>query len=211
MVTVGIGIYLAVVVINYGGYIDQIYRAKIDDALGGYFMSTDTSMLSPDEQTELYKNMQWEMEEALGLHQPFLLRSFRWFYQGITFNWGKANVMETQKDDSRDIREIVLEALPNTLLLAGVANAFVFLAQRCHRPLPVKTPRRLLGPVDAHAFALVIGAELDLCGAFDRYLCRLSCISCLMGECTTPFHRPQSSGMSRLWLNTCYCHSWPLS
>jgi len=128
VITVSIGIYLAVVVINYGGYIDQIFRANIDDALGGYFMSTDTSMLSPDEQTQLYEKMQWEMEESLGLHQPFLLRSFRWFYQGITFNWGKSNAIETQKGDSTDIREIVLEALPNTLLLAGVANAFVFLA-----------------------------------------------------------------------------------
>ncbi len=128
VVTVSIGIYLAVVVINYGGYIDQIYRARVDDALQGYFMSNDTTMLSPDEQTQLYEKMRWEMEEAFGLHQPFLLRSLRWFYQGITFNWGKANAMETQKDDLRDIRKIILEALPNTLLLAGVANAFVFLA-----------------------------------------------------------------------------------
>jgi peptide/nickel transport system permease protein len=128
VLTVCIGLYLAVVVINYGGYIDQIFRADIDDALRGYFMSNDTSMLSPDEQTQLYEKMQWEMEENLGLHQPFLLRSLRWFYQEITFNWGKANGMETQKDDSRDIRKIVLEALPNTLLLAGTANAFVFLA-----------------------------------------------------------------------------------
>jgi peptide/nickel transport system permease protein len=128
MVTVSIGIYLAVVVINYGGYIDQIYQANVDDALRGYFMANDTTMLSAEEQTALYEKLQWEFEEAYGLHEPFLLRSLRWFYQGITFNWGKANVMETQKDDSSDIRKIVLEALPNTLLLAGVANAFVFLA-----------------------------------------------------------------------------------
>ena len=128
VLTVCMGLYLAVVVINYGGYIDQIFRANIDDALGAYFKSNDTSMLSPDEQTQLYEKLHWEMEENLGLHQPFLLRSLRWFYQEITFNWGKANAMETQKDDSRDVRKIVLEALPNTLLLAGTANAFVFLA-----------------------------------------------------------------------------------
>jgi len=127
LVMLAIGIYLAVLAINYGGYIDKIYRAQIDDALGGYFMSTDTSMLSKEEQTQLYADLQKGMEQALGLDKPFLLRSLRWFYNGITFNWGQANQLETQ-EDSRDIRKIVFEALPNTLLLAGIANIFVFVA-----------------------------------------------------------------------------------
>lgn len=126
LVMLGIGIYLAVVAINYGGYIDQIYQAQIDDMLMGYFMSTDTSNLTPEEQTQLYDEMEWDLQEAFGLHEPFLLRCWRWAYQGASLNWGNARMLETQAGESSDVRQIVYEALPNTILLAGMANVLVF-------------------------------------------------------------------------------------
>ena len=99
LVPVSGGIYLAVGIINYGGVIDQIWRARVDDALQGYFMSTDTAILSEEEKVQLYEKMQTEMEEALGLNEPFLLCSLRRFYQGATLKWGKANSIATRKGD----------------------------------------------------------------------------------------------------------------
>jgi peptide/nickel transport system permease protein len=126
LVMLGIGIYLAVVAINYGGYIDQIYQAQVNEMLMGYFRSTDTSNLTPEEQTQLYDEMEWDLQEAFGLHEPFLLRCARWAYQGATLDWGDSRVITTRSGESKDTREVVFEALSVTVLLAGTANVLVF-------------------------------------------------------------------------------------
>lgn len=127
LVMLSIGIYLAVVVINYGGYIDQMYQAQIDEMLMGYFRSTDTSDLTPEEQTQFYDEMEWNLQESFGLHEPFLLRCARWATQGASLNWGKSWGFTTRNGESNDIREIIFEALSVTILLAGMANVLVFI------------------------------------------------------------------------------------
>jgi peptide/nickel transport system permease protein len=67
------------------------------------------------------------MEDAMGLNDPFLLRSFRWLKQGITLNWGETNARVSRyRSVEKDIRSVILESLPRTLLVFGTAYLVMF-------------------------------------------------------------------------------------
>jgi peptide/nickel transport system permease protein len=121
---VAIGVFLSIIVINYGGYIDKIVQANIDEALN--FMSLSMPGATIEEVAAATEQARWGMEEAAGLHQPFLLRCARWFAQGLTLDWGQTFLAETRGGTSHDVRSIILERMPNTLFLVGTANLLLF-------------------------------------------------------------------------------------
>ncbi len=121
---VAIGVFLSIVVINYGGYIDKIAEANIGEALN--FISLSMPGATVEEIAAATEQARWAMEEAAGLHQPFLLRCARWFVQGLTFDWGETFLAETRGGTSHDVRAIILERMPNTLFLVGTANLLLF-------------------------------------------------------------------------------------
>jgi len=121
---VAVGVFLSIVVINYGGYIDKIAKADIEDALN--FLSLSMPGATVEEIAAATEQARWGMEEAAGLHQPFLLRCVRWFAQGLTFDWGQTFLAETRGGTSHDVQAIILERMPNTLFLVGTANLILF-------------------------------------------------------------------------------------
>jgi peptide/nickel transport system permease protein len=127
LLMVAVGVYLAIVVINYGGYIDRIAQTQINESLN--FVSLSMRDSSPEEVAKATEEMRWAMEEAAGLHEPFLLRCVRWWYRALTLDWGKANFLGIPlglPNSSDDVRTVILSRLPNTLLLAGTANLVIF-------------------------------------------------------------------------------------
>jgi peptide/nickel transport system permease protein len=128
-VVVAVGIFLAIIVINFGGYIDNIHRADIDESLN--FISLGMRGATAEELTQATEKYRWAMEEAYGLHQPFLLRCVRWWYQTITFNWGtsyRIGVDRFLSSKEEPVTLIVLSRVPYTLLLAGSTNLILFFA-----------------------------------------------------------------------------------
>jgi peptide/nickel transport system permease protein len=128
-IMVAIGVFLAIVVLNYGGYIDKIFQAQIGESLNSISLSNPG--MSQEELLKLTEQARWGMEEAYGLHQPFLLRCVRWFYKAITFDWGEAHmslIMRGLEARSPDVRTVILVRLPRTLMLAGTANLLLFFA-----------------------------------------------------------------------------------
>lgn len=113
-----IGVFLAIFVINFGGFIDDIARDRIAWAMA--FMSMDMQGVPAEEKFETLEQAQWAMEEAAGLHEPFIRRSVRWFWRGMTFDWGDTG------RTSRAALQTILERFPNTLLLVGSANLVLF-------------------------------------------------------------------------------------
>lgn len=113
LLTLAVGVYLAVVVANLGGYVDEIIRANIDEGLnamgrGGYFGNI------PEEDRErVFEETRAQMEEAAGLNQPFLLRCLRWTYSAMRFEWATPDIWE---------------ALPYTLLLFAIAVVILLFA-----------------------------------------------------------------------------------
>ena len=126
---VAAGVFLAIVIINYGGYIDNIHRANIDEALQSVSLSMRGATRA--EVAQATEQLRWSMEEAFGLHQPFLLRCVRWFYQTMTFNWGISYSYAIDRYASGNLMgvpQIILGRLPYTLMLAGATNIILFFA-----------------------------------------------------------------------------------
>lgn len=124
---VAVGIFVVILVVNYGGYIDQILHARIYEALGAVAKSMPGA--SQEEINQAYVQAQKAMEEAAGLNQPFLARCVRWWVQALTFNWGKSSWLGTAfriTANRNDVTQVILDHMPNTLAVAGTANILVF-------------------------------------------------------------------------------------
>jgi len=125
---VSVGVFLAILVINYGGYIDKIFEAQIDESLNSLGLSMRGA--TPEQLVQATEQARWQMEEAMGLHKPFLARCVLWWWKAVRFDWGQTylRVSGFTSGMSQDVRKVLLDALPNTLLLGGTANVLLFFA-----------------------------------------------------------------------------------
>jgi peptide/nickel transport system permease protein len=125
--TIVVGVYLTVLIANMGGYVDEIRRGEIRERIGAQFatLSPEMRQLSAEERKQLIERLVAQEEERLGLNQPFIIRSFRYLEDAITLRLGKAIQMMSDKG-SREVKNILLERLPPTLMLWGLSNLILF-------------------------------------------------------------------------------------
>jgi peptide/nickel transport system permease protein len=125
-ITVVIGVYLTILIANMGGYVDNIRRGEIREAVGLRVLTDPTLRnLSPEARNERLAGIIRLEEERLGLNQPFLVRSFRYLRDALTLNLGRSQRMASNSG-SRQVRLIILERLPPTLLLFATAELILF-------------------------------------------------------------------------------------
>ncbi len=134
LVTVAISLFLAVMIANLGGYLDTILKAEVTESVNGMLMSGWLKNEPEDVRDREISQMVWNMEEARGLHQPFLGRVLEWWRRGITIDWGRSlrpytlyQVFMGNEVATFDIRTLIFTYLPRTLLFLGTANLLLFL------------------------------------------------------------------------------------
>ncbi len=127
-VTLIIGMFLVVIVLNMGGYIDEVYRANIYDILR--FTPPPEIGMTAEEVTAWANEIRASLEHAYGLDQPFLLRCVRWLGDALSFNMGdiSGSLALTGNNSTGMFRELLLGRLPYTLILFGVSNFLFFFA-----------------------------------------------------------------------------------
>jgi peptide/nickel transport system permease protein len=128
LLTIGIGLYLTLYILNLGGFVDEIQKAQIAEAVGmmGYGGGFDDI---PEEELDAYiENLIWQMEEARGLHEPLSIRTFRWWFDAITLNWGETQGNAWRNREPQSVKDVIFGRLPYTLLLVGAANVLLFFA-----------------------------------------------------------------------------------
>jgi peptide/nickel transport system permease protein len=127
-VTVIVGVYLTILIANMGGYVDSIRRGQIREEVAAVAMNDEAMQrLSPERRSQQIDEMIGLREKRLGLDQPFILRSFRYLSDALTLNLGRAENM-TSDSGSKQVRLIILERLPSTLVLFATANLGLFFA-----------------------------------------------------------------------------------
>ncbi|MBN1137790.1 MAG: ABC transporter permease [Anaerolineae bacterium] len=127
-VTVVISVYLTILIANMGGHVDKIQRGAIEETIGMQLaMNPQFKALSEDEKAKMRADMIAVQVTRLGLDKPFLARSFIFLKDALTLNLGRANQM-TSDTGSKQVKNIILERLPPTLLLFGTANIVLFFA-----------------------------------------------------------------------------------
>lgn len=125
-VTIVVGVYLTILIANMGGYVDTIMRNDIRERINMQVAAmTANTNISPEQRANLVQERIAAEENRLGLNTPFAVRSFRYLGNALQLKLGRALYMVSD-NGSREVRNIILERLPATLLLMGTSNLFLF-------------------------------------------------------------------------------------
>ncbi len=125
-VTVVIGVYLTILIANMGGYVDTIIRNEITDRIT-QAMAGNPAMrsMAPEQRQQILQQQIALEEKRQGLDTPVAIRNFRYLADALTLNLGRAINM-TSDSGSKEVRLIILERLPATLLLMGTSEITLF-------------------------------------------------------------------------------------
>ena len=124
--TVVIGVYLTIMIANMGGYVDRIMKSEIRDRVTQSIgFNPAMQRMDPDARRQLIEETIALEEERLGLNIPIAVRNFRYLSNALTLQLGRAINM-TSDSGSKQVRLILLERLPPTLLLMGISQLFLF-------------------------------------------------------------------------------------
>src|ERR1044071_5948723 len=126
--TVVIGIYLTIMIANMGGYVDRIMKNEIRDRVTQAIVGNPaTQKMDQAVRKKLVEETISREEQRLGLDIPIAVRNFRYLSNALTLNLGRAINM-TSDSGSKQVRLILLERLPPTLLLMGISQLFLFVS-----------------------------------------------------------------------------------
>jgi len=91
IITVSIGVYLAILIANMGGYVDEIRIAGIqNDVTMSMIAVAQQGGLTPDElRVRIDDEIEREIRQ-LGLDKPFITRSFGYLIDALTLSLGRA-------------------------------------------------------------------------------------------------------------------------
>ena len=124
--TVVIGVYLTILIANMGGYVDQIVKGQIRDTVTQSVANNPAYRnLDPDARRVLIDEQIVLEERRRGLDTPIAIRNARHLFNAIRLDLGRSINM-TSDSGSKQVRLILLERLPATLLLMGVSQLFLF-------------------------------------------------------------------------------------
>ena len=142
LVTIFVGVFVTMLIVSYpfGGKDNpgispfemrletQIYQAVQSSMHNGQFQFVP-GPVSFEEEVEARAA---KLRSEAGLDLPFLPRNLLWTFKALSFNWGQLNPTYTEQmgvtlRPNSNSQNIVLQFLPNTLLLIGSAYLLVFL------------------------------------------------------------------------------------
>ncbi len=127
IVTVVIAVYLTVLIANWGGHMDQNRRNNIEYNVAiAVYANPASQALSTSELQELVQKRAEHEFKSQGLDRPFIVRSFSYLWDAVTLNLGRSEQL-TSDSGSRDVRRVLLERLPPTLILLGTAELIIFI------------------------------------------------------------------------------------
>jgi len=124
--TVVAGIYLTILIANMGGYVDQIIKGEIRDHVTQSFIANPAfQQMDSDVRKKLIEERIALEEKRRGLDTPIAVRNARYLSNALQLKLGRAINM-TSDAGSKQVRLIILERLPATLLLMGTSQLFLF-------------------------------------------------------------------------------------
>jgi peptide/nickel transport system permease protein len=125
-VTVVVGIYLTIMIANMGGYVDQILKSEIRERVTQQFVNSPSyRSMDPDARKQLLEQSIIREENRIGLNTPVAVRNVRYLVNALTLDLGRALNM-TSDSGSKEVRLIIMERMPASLLLFGTSELSLF-------------------------------------------------------------------------------------
>ncbi len=126
--TVVIGVYLTVLIANMGGYLDTIRIAQIREGIQAELLNDPSVRGLPAGEIRRMMDERLAIEmNTLNLDQPFAVRSINYLSDALTLNLGRSEFLSSNSG-SRQVRLILTERIPATLLLTASSNLLLFFA-----------------------------------------------------------------------------------
>jgi len=119
--------YVTILIVNAGGYVDEIMISEIKlNIAQAVSANPHYKGLSVEERNKLIESLVKVEIRKRGLDQPFPIRSLIYLWNALTLDLGRSMFM-TSDTGSRLVRLIILERLPQTILLFTTATVLIFL------------------------------------------------------------------------------------
>ena len=118
--------FLVVISLGATGYSDRMLEAIIGEQLRGMRSSLAETIRDPDSLEEAIKDYKKELERAYGLDQPWYLRLPGMVFRVFTLDLGETHTLRSSKGSNR-VSDIVLERIPNSMLLLTTSMVFTAL------------------------------------------------------------------------------------
>ena len=124
--SVVVAIFLTILIANMGGYVDRIRLGEIrEGVVHSVQVNPANRALPPEQLRALIDDLVYQEAHSQGLDQPLMVRAVRYMKNALTLSLGNALRM-TSDSGSKQVRIIILERLPPTLLLWGASGLFLF-------------------------------------------------------------------------------------
>lgn len=125
--TVAIGIYLTILIANMGGYVDRIVEGTIREEVGSLAAANQTVLqMAPEDRQAWIADRVNAGLASRGMNRPFLIRSVEHLLGALQLNLGRAQFMSSDSG-TKEVRAIILERLPITMVLFTTGSVVVFL------------------------------------------------------------------------------------
>jgi peptide/nickel transport system permease protein len=125
-VTVVIAVYLTIMIANMGGYVDRMMKSEIEEIITMQVAANPANRNMPTDAKKALAQKMIELEiKRLHLDQPLAVRTANYLKNAITLRLGRALNMSSDSG-SRQVRIILLERMPATLLLMGSSQFLLF-------------------------------------------------------------------------------------
>ncbi|MBU1659909.1 MAG: ABC transporter permease subunit, partial [Chloroflexi bacterium] len=126
LLTIFVGVFITVMIANKNGQLDQNISNRLETLVRHEVGFTTTD----EKQEELAQALVAAFEKA-GLNLSFFPRHLRWTMNALTFDWGAVKYgtrvgMFIDQRRLTEAKDIILNCLPNSLILVGVANLIIF-------------------------------------------------------------------------------------
>ena len=125
-VTVIIAVYLTIIIANMGGYVDEIVKNELYLSISQSVRQNPAYKHLNDTQIRALIDAIYENSlKTIGFDKPFAYRSFIYLKDALSLNLGRALFLSSDSG-SRSVRIIILERLPNTVLLFTTTQLILF-------------------------------------------------------------------------------------
>ena len=107
---------LLVVVLGTTGFSDRILSGVVDEQMRGMRLGLAQTIRDPERLEETLKTRRADLESFYGLNQPWYARLPDTLFRVLTLDLGEARTLRSF-DGSPKVSDIVLDRVPNTMLL----------------------------------------------------------------------------------------------
>ncbi len=121
-----LAVYASILIANMGGFVDEIVKSNALMNIGiTVRQDPNFQSLTSDEADQMIQDLYELQIKRLGLDKPFFQRSFGYLKDALTLTLGRS-IHITSDSGSKQVRLIILERLPATILLFTTTNLVLF-------------------------------------------------------------------------------------